>query len=870
MSQTVITSAFEQLKAQEAANGGVVILDEFVFAHVPNLDITSPIDRGEGLPDEALIVHRQAVGKTGMVNNNAVVYSVVMGADVGDFDFNWVGLVNSANNVVAMIVHAPTQKKIKTATGQQGNVLTRSFLMEYNGASVQTQIITPADTWQIDFTARLNAVDERIRKENIDIYGQAAFFGDGYQVVRSGAGYYVHKGAGYIAGLRSELLFNQDIVVTDKPARVWVDLCWQGTLTSTWDAYSQIRVAAELSDYIDGDEFHYVFAIADIMADGSVNDLRPVSAISELSNITPEENTFPYFDDRAEMKLARASEFSRGMMAKEEATELLEYLELRKPGGARHVFLDDAGTVSDVISWETPEKYYDASHGFDDTISVQRAIDAAGDGTVLFENRTYNITRLLISKSVTLRGQGKRSKTILKATDGSPGSLIAIGKGNAAPTLDNINLIGDWTDRGTLKNPVAPVSGPLNAIYIEQSDSYSVSVQLRDSTIVGFSGYGLYAKKSRNMGMLRYSSILSCAKQCVYLLSAVDWMFIDCSFGRSLTDGLYLNCDSVRMINCESYENQGKGIVMGPLATVSKLICNHINSNKKDGIHYDNLGGAESHVLVSNVFFANGSESLTEDDVIRNGYANIRVTSSVRLFKAMANGHFNYDDSQNKRVAYIFAAASTGSSTNWDASDDMINPVATGLSSQSAAIGVSNYPARVSWSDNGVEVRSSARTTTQKVPDASAIAYGVIQGGESKPRYGVSASGLYLGDGVTDPARRISWSGTKLYLDELGGQTVVYKEINPGAVFDVKNLPYEYYSLSSEDAYFTLPDASTVVSGFKIRFKKIVKSASYTIRTSAEQTIYGADGGGLSVVVLSDPGAYEFIWNSARRCWIAA
>ncbi|VFS69128.1 Uncharacterised protein [Raoultella terrigena] len=29
MSQTVITSAFEQLKAQEAANGGVVILDEF-------------------------------------------------------------------------------------------------------------------------------------------------------------------------------------------------------------------------------------------------------------------------------------------------------------------------------------------------------------------------------------------------------------------------------------------------------------------------------------------------------------------------------------------------------------------------------------------------------------------------------------------------------------------------------------------------------------------------------------------------------------------------------------------------------------------------------------------------------------------------
>lgn len=156
MSQTVITQAFEELKAQEAANGGMVTLDEFVFASVPNLNITDPIDRTEGLPLAAQIVHRQAVSKTGMVNSNAVVYSVVLGADVGDFEFNWVGLLNKASGVVAMIVHAPSQKKIRTQSGQQGNVLTRSFLMEYNGASQQTQIITPADTWQIDFTARLN------------------------------------------------------------------------------------------------------------------------------------------------------------------------------------------------------------------------------------------------------------------------------------------------------------------------------------------------------------------------------------------------------------------------------------------------------------------------------------------------------------------------------------------------------------------------------------------------------------------------------------------------------------------------------------------------------------------------------------------
>ncbi|HDE2614768.1 TPA: phage tail protein [Klebsiella pneumoniae] len=275
MSQTVITSAFEQLKAQEAANGGVVILDEFVFANIPNLDITSPIDRGEGLPEEAMIVHRQAVGKTGMVNNNAVVYSVVMGADVGDFEFNWVGLVNKANNVVAMIVHAPMQKKIKTATGQQGNVLTRSFLMEYNGASEQTRIITPADTWQIDFTARLGGVDERIRCENIDIYGEASFFGDGFLVSKNGSQCVVKKGVGYIAGVRAELLFDQTVTVDQKPVKIWADVSWKGTLTSIWASSVKLTIAESLSDYHDNDEQHYVFAIAAINADGTVLDLRP-------------------------------------------------------------------------------------------------------------------------------------------------------------------------------------------------------------------------------------------------------------------------------------------------------------------------------------------------------------------------------------------------------------------------------------------------------------------------------------------------------------------------------------------------------------------------------------------------------------------
>ncbi|EII4133755.1 phage tail protein [Salmonella enterica] len=281
MSQTTITLAFEQWKAQQGATGESVLLDEFVFANVPGLDPDQPVDRNETLPPAEQIVHRQAVSRKGVVNDNAVVHSVVLGADVGDFSFNWIGLLNKASGTLAMIVHAPLQQKLKTAEGQQGNVLTRSFLMEYNGAQAETGINTPAETWQIDFTARMAGMDERQRLENIDIFGAAAFFGDGYLVGKSGNQFYVTKGTGYVAGLRTTLAENLNITVTTRPVKVWLDVCWTGTLTSVWGVQSRITVADNLADYVQNDIQHYVFAVAGIDENGNITDLRPKGTLNE-------------------------------------------------------------------------------------------------------------------------------------------------------------------------------------------------------------------------------------------------------------------------------------------------------------------------------------------------------------------------------------------------------------------------------------------------------------------------------------------------------------------------------------------------------------------------------------------------------------
>ncbi|HEM7948202.1 TPA: phage tail protein [Citrobacter koseri] len=281
MSQAVITKAFSEWKAQQAIDNKPVILDEFIFAYIPGLDTDKPIDNTETTPAADKIVHRQAVSKSGVVNEHSVVYSVTMGADVGDFDFNWIGLANKATGTLAMIIHAPTQRKVKNANGQQGNVLVRSMLMEYSGARAATEISTPAETWQIDFTARLAAMDERQRRENIDLYGAAAFFDSGYLVAKSGNQYFVTKGAGYVAGLRSELLANQNITVSAKPTKVWLDVCWTGTLTSEWAVQSKITVAANLADYVQSGVQHYVFAVANIDAAGNITDLRPKGTLDD-------------------------------------------------------------------------------------------------------------------------------------------------------------------------------------------------------------------------------------------------------------------------------------------------------------------------------------------------------------------------------------------------------------------------------------------------------------------------------------------------------------------------------------------------------------------------------------------------------------
>ncbi|GKW23495.1 hypothetical protein PEC311524_10890 [Pectobacterium carotovorum subsp. carotovorum] len=283
MAQSIVTRAFEAWNVKKVLDGQPAVPDQIVFALIPNQDENQAVSRDEGMPAAAAIKHRAAITQSGVLNTNAVVYSVVLDTAIGDWDYNWIGLVDSKTNTVLMIVHVRTQQKIKTQNGRQGNSLTRNLAMQFDGAAAATQINVSAATWQIDFSARLFGMDEAHRLSMRDYYGAAAFLNDGFRVSLANSVATIGSGIGYVGGLRARLDAPATLNVSANTS-VWLDVSRQGTVTGAWENRITFTAATALADYIDQAGYaHYVTKLA-VIDGGKLTDNRPLSPISELDN----------------------------------------------------------------------------------------------------------------------------------------------------------------------------------------------------------------------------------------------------------------------------------------------------------------------------------------------------------------------------------------------------------------------------------------------------------------------------------------------------------------------------------------------------------------------------------------------------------
>ncbi|MGY3944160.1 phage tail-collar fiber domain-containing protein [Aeromonas tecta] len=277
MSQ-IITNAFSRYWQECLATQVPVVLDEFVLANVPDLDPDAAINPDSGLPPAGQIVHRHAVDQRGRINNDAVAYTIVMDTTVGDFSFNAMYLINKTTGVVGMIVHKGLETKLKTneATGQTGNSLVKSMLMEYDRASEATVTQVDASTWQIDYAARLRGMDDDLRLQALQFFGPATFYGNGFNLVNESGVYKVQPGVAYVGGLRAELNEIKKVTPGAKPVGLWLDIYRAGSLLDAWVNHFSLTLSVpDMVDYLDSNgHMHHVAKVAIINADGSVTDVR--------------------------------------------------------------------------------------------------------------------------------------------------------------------------------------------------------------------------------------------------------------------------------------------------------------------------------------------------------------------------------------------------------------------------------------------------------------------------------------------------------------------------------------------------------------------------------------------------------------------
>ena len=284
---TIITEQYEHWCANQIISGKPARPDTFVFAYIPGQDESADIPRDEALPDASLIQYRAPVTQYGLLSPNATAFSIILDTTVGDFEYNWIGLLNEESGVLCMIAHTPHQQKIKTANGVQGNNLIRTFSMEFDGAAAAMHIDVSADVWQINFTARLAGMDEARRLLAFDHYGEAAFLGDSFQVSCQNGTATVSPGIGYVGGLRVSLRepYSLPAAVGDT---IWIDASWQGFVTGEWHTVFTICARAEHGHYTDENGFrHFVAPLSKVTADGQ-QDLRPQTPDEQQSNALAE------------------------------------------------------------------------------------------------------------------------------------------------------------------------------------------------------------------------------------------------------------------------------------------------------------------------------------------------------------------------------------------------------------------------------------------------------------------------------------------------------------------------------------------------------------------------------------------------------
>lgn len=271
--KSILTAAGKALLAQLNAEEKPLIIDKMIFANVPNRpEFPQPDDV---VPTDH-VVHQEGVEQRGRLSADSVIYSTTLTSDVGPFNFNWTGAYCSEYGVLVTIDHHALTPKTADEPGVSGNTLVRSVVLEYKDIAEITNITVDASTWQYNANERMKKMDTDVAQAIIDQNGKDWFIEDGFLVTPQSTAFNIKAGAGYVSGNRVTLEFDRNVQVPNKPSFIFVDAHREGTPTGEQvTLFDFVVTAEEKDDYTDDNGVkHFVCKIAQVLADGSVSDLR--------------------------------------------------------------------------------------------------------------------------------------------------------------------------------------------------------------------------------------------------------------------------------------------------------------------------------------------------------------------------------------------------------------------------------------------------------------------------------------------------------------------------------------------------------------------------------------------------------------------
>lgn len=256
-----LTTTGEIIVANAVGAGPELEITKFVFANIPGLVHTDPEPADEPLPAPAHVVLESAPTGHGIIDDNRVTYAKMLTTEIGDFSFNWIGLVYTHpvdGDQLVMFAYVPLTQKVKTAGATVGNVIVRNMVIEHLGIANATPIVVPAESWMYDFSAEIAAISASI----VDLSAEL----NALRVKTSHN--LVHNPNGYTAVGAAQ----REVIVFDQGQ----------SKTVTLDAATLAK-----GDIV---EVHKLAKAGRIDIVGTVNILLP-NGVSELNHWLPEETT---------------------------------------------------------------------------------------------------------------------------------------------------------------------------------------------------------------------------------------------------------------------------------------------------------------------------------------------------------------------------------------------------------------------------------------------------------------------------------------------------------------------------------------------------------------------------------------------------